>query len=187
MPIQRSLPNSLAPYANVLQLIGFQVVWFAWALGIPVDLVWPGLVASVIFLALHVLWRASSRDDARAVMVSLGAGFVLDSLLMRVGLLNFASPNPVPLAGWQPWWMGLLWACLGCTLHHSLGWLKARPLLAAGLGAVSGVLSYEAAARMGVLALGESALVWPWLALFWAVFIPWTQSRQATPRSDSLG
>ena len=36
-----------------LQAIGFQLVWFAWALGVPDDLLWPGAVVSVVFLLAH--------------------------------------------------------------------------------------------------------------------------------------
>ena len=174
------------PYANLIQLIGFQLVWFAWALGVPAGLLWPGLVASVAFLALHGLWQPSARIDREAVLWSVLCGLGLDSALMHLDLLSFALPNPDPLAGLQPWWMGLLWACLGCTLHHSLAWLKPRPLLAAGLGGVSGVLSYEAAARMGALSLPQPELAWPLLAVFWAVFVPWIQRPKAQTRVESL-
>lgn len=179
--------TSFKPYANLIQLAGFQLVWFAWAMGVPAGLLWPGLVASVAFLGLHGLWRTSARADRRAVMVSVLCGLGLDSGLMHLGLLTFAIPNPEPLSQWQPWWMGLLWACLGCTLHHSLAWLESRPLLAAGLGAVSGVLSYEAAARMGGLTMPQPELAWPVLALFWAVFVPWAQRPTPQTPVDSLG
>lgn len=168
------------PYANLIQWIGFQAVWFAWALGIPLGLYWPGLLLSVGFLAMHGLWRPQARQDRQAVLGSILAGLGLDSMLMGWGWLTFTATNPAPLAALQPWWMGLLWACLGCTLHHSLGWLKGRPLWAAGLSAVAGVLSYEAAARMGALALPQPTFAWTVLAIFWAVFIPWTQRRGST-------
>jgi hypothetical protein len=175
------------PYAPLIQLLGFQGVWFAWALGMAQQLWWPGLLASVLFLLAHRLWQAQARRDRQAVCLSVLAGFGLDTLLMACGLLTFAVPNPGPLAHLQPWWMGLLWACLGCTLHHALAWLKGRPLLAAGLSAVSGALSYEAAARMGALTLPQPPLAWVGLAVFWAVFIPWVQRTGEDRGSPSLG
>jgi hypothetical protein len=174
-------------HINLLQLIGFQGVWFAWALGIPAGMLWPGVMASTTFLLLHGLWRKSAAADQQAVLISILAGFLLDSLLMHLGWLSFAVSNPDPLALWQPWWMALLWACLGCTLHHSLAWLKDRALLAAILGAASGVLSYEGAARMGTLTLIPSEWAWPLLALFWALFVPWAQDLGSHPQPDSLG
>lgn len=165
------------PYAHLIQLIGFQVVWFSWALGVPAGLTWPGLLSAVLFLTLHGLWLPQARADRRMALGSVLAGLILDSALMAAGLLSFpAAPNPPPLAGLQPWWMTLLWACLGCTLNHSLAWLKGRTYLAATLSAVAGALSYEAAARMGALELTDPTLAWVLLAVFWAFFIPWMQS-----------
>jgi hypothetical protein len=167
------LPSPLSRHANLIQLIGFQVVWFNWALGVPAGLYWPGLLSAVLFLALHGLWLPQARVDRRMALGSVLAGLILDSALMGAGLLSFPAPNPPPLAGLQPWWMTLLWACLGCTLNHSLAWLKGRTCLAAALSAVAGALSYEAAARMGALELTDPTLTWVLLAVFWALFIPW--------------
>ena len=171
------LPSALSRHANLIQLIGFLVVWFSWALGVPAGLTWPGLLSAVLFLTLHGLWLPQARADRRMALGSVLAGLILDSALMAAGLLSFpAAPNPPPLAGLQPWWMTLLWACLGCTLNHSLAWLKGRTYLAATLSAVAGALSYEAAARMGALELTDPTLAWVLLAVFWAFFIPWMQS-----------
>lgn len=167
------------PYANLWQLLGFQAVWWAWALGIPAGLMWPGVLISLVFLGLHGLWRPQAQADRRAVGCAVLAGAVMDSLLMQTGLLTFAMGNPAPLADLQPGWMALLWACLGCTVHHSLAWLKGRVVLAAGLSAVSGVLSYEGAARLGALALPQPMLAWALLAVFWAAFLPWVQHPRA--------
>ncbi len=170
------LPRSLSRHANLIQLIGFQLVWFSWALGIPAGLTWPGLLSAVLFLALHGLWLPQARGDRRMALGSVLAGLILDSALMAAGLLSFpAAPNPAPLAGLQPWWMALLWACLGCTLNHSLAWLKGRTSMASALSAVAGALSYEAAARMGALELTDPTLTWILLAVFWAFFVPWMQ------------
>lgn len=177
------------PYANLIQLLGFQGVWFGWALGVPAGLYGPGLLISLLFLALHGLWLPQARADRQAVLWSVGAGLVLDSALMALGWMSFTALNPPPLQGLQPWWMGVLWACLGCTLNHSLAWMRGRTLLAATLSAVAGALSYEAAARMGALELPHPSFAWASLAAFWAFFIPWMQRRPPlqTPGSASQG
>ncbi|MEY2805581.1 MAG: hypothetical protein RL657_2917 [Pseudomonadota bacterium] len=164
-------------YKNLLQIIGFQLVWFAWALGVPRGWLWPGALASCLFLLAHgQTWRHDRRDRS-ALLLCVCFGFVLDSVLMHLGWLSFEVLNPGPLAAWQPWWMLLLWACLGCTLHHSLAWLKERVWLAVPLCGVAGVLSYQAAAEMGALSLPGQIPAWLVLTVFWACFLPWAQHR----------
>jgi hypothetical protein len=167
----------LMAYKNLHQIIGFQVVWFAWALGVPQGWLWPGALASIVFLASHHRDLRLQARDRLAVLWCAGCGFVFDSVLMQLNWLSFEALNPGPLRGWQPWWMLLLWACLGCTLHHSLGWLRGRVGLAVPLCGVAGVLSYQAAAQMGALSLPGQPGAWVTLALFWACFLPWVQHR----------
>lgn len=166
-------------YNNGFQIVGFQVVWFAWALGVPMGWLWPGALASIVFLWAHRQTLRHATRDRLAVIWCAGCGFVFDSVLMQLGWLSFEALNPGSLGDWQPWWMLLLWACLGCTLHHSLGWLKGRAWLAVPLCGVAGVLSYQAAAQMGALGLPGQGRAWLSLALFWACFLPWVQHRTA--------
>jgi hypothetical protein len=170
-----------------LQAIGFQLVWFAWALGVPDDLLWPGAVVSVVFLLAHRLWQAHRRTDLHCVSVCLLFGILLDSVLMHWGWLSFAQLNPAPWEVLQPWWMGLLWACLGCTIHHSLAWLKGRLALSLSLSALAGVLSYAAAHRMGALELTQFGPACIALGLFWGLFIPLLQTLPRARKAASMG
>jgi hypothetical protein len=162
---------------NGLQFIGFQAVWFAWALGIPNNTVWPGAMTSTLFLACHAPCLKANPRDREALASCLVAGFALDSLLQGSGWLNFQTPNPEPMSAWQPWWMTLLWACLACTLNHSLVWLRQRGWVAVIISAMSGLLSYRAAAETGALNWVHPELVSICLLIFWGCFIPWVQSR----------
>jgi hypothetical protein len=162
---------------NALQIIGFQAVWLTWALGIPNNMSWPGALTSTLFLACHVPFLKANRPDRQALAWCLIAGFALDSLLQGSGWLTFQAPNPEPLSAWQPWWMALLWACLACTLNHSLAWLRQRGWVAVILSAISGLLSYRAAAETGALNWSQPQLVTLTLLIFWGGFIPWVQSR----------
>ena len=159
-----------------LQAIGFQIVWFAWALGVPEGLLWPGWCASTLFLAAHQLWRAEHREDLFLVLTCSMMGLLHDSVLMHWGWLAFPQTNPPPWDVLQPIWMAALWACLGCTLNHSLGWLRGRLSLAMPLSALTGVLSYLAADRMGALDLIQPLPACIVLAVFWGLYIPLLQS-----------
>lgn len=169
----RAIMKSFSLWA---QIIGFQAVWLAWAWGVPRGLLWPGALLSVLFLVAHRLWRNAHRDDLKATLICIWAGLLHDSVLMHWGWLGFETLNPPPWAAIQPWWMALLWACLGCTLHQSLAWLKDRFWLAVPVSAVAGVMSYQAAHQLGALTLGPPWPTWLALGLFWGLFIPLAQS-----------
>jgi hypothetical protein len=53
-----------------------------------------------------------------------------------------------------------------------MGWLKGRPLLAAGLGAVAGPASYVAGQKLGGIVFLEFVPAIGALAIGWAVFMP---------------
>jgi non-ribosomal peptide synthetase component F len=66
--------------------------------------------------------------------------------------------------------MVALWAMFATTLNVSLRALRARPWLAAALGAAGGPLAYYAGARLGALQLADFhaglaaiAVGWAWL------------------------
>jgi hypothetical protein len=58
------------------------------------------------------------------------------------------------------------------TLNVSLRWLRSRPLLAAGLGAIGGPLAYAGGAGLGALNLETSPLSIGALGIGWALAMP---------------
>ena len=164
----------------ILNVLGFQAVWLAWAWGAPLgQALWPAL-GSVLFLVLHFAVAPNKRRDAWALLLCVGVGAVFDTAMMQSGMIDFALPNPAPLDPVEPFWMLLLWACLGCTLHTGLAWLQRWPRGTYPISAVFGWLSYEAAHRLGALSLADNALCMASLLLFWGVFIPWAQTISAS-------
>ena len=164
----------------ILNVLGFQAVWLAWAWGAPLgQALWPAL-GSVLFLVLHFAVAPNKRRDAWALLLCVGVGAVFDTAMVQAQMIDFALPNPEPLDSIEPGWMLLLWACLGCTLHTGLAWLQRWPRGTYPISAVFGWLSYEAAHRLGALSLADSALCMASLLLFWGVFIPWAQTISAS-------
>jgi hypothetical protein len=163
----------------VLNALGFQAVWWAWALGVPEgEWLFPTVV-SLVFLFAHLRLSVQRRADVLSVLACVLVGFAFDTALIQTQLVEFHMPNPAPLANLQPGWMLLLWACLGCTFHTSLAWLRRLPVLTYPLCAVFGWLAYDAAALLGALTRQPG---WPSLLallLFWAVFIPGVQRATA--------
>ena len=160
----------------IFDVLGFQAIWLAWAWAAPTHQVFGPALGSLLFFALHFRFSTHRRRDGAAALLCVGVGFVFDTSMMQAGMLQFALPNPAPLDGMAPLWMMGLWACLACTLHTGLAWLKRWRAPAHLLSAAAGFLSYAAADRLGALSLEDSLLCTGTLLLFWGVFVPWAQS-----------
>ncbi len=167
----------------------FQISWPACVLGAAYGVVWAGLLV-VIGMACWQLKAANRHQlDIRMVGLCLGAGLVLDTLWLQLGLLEFASPWPWP--GLAPLWIMLLWLALGLVINHSMRFFKNRLVLVGVFGGIGSPLSYYAASRLGavewlapawqvVLAVGLSwALLLP--LLFWVARGPDWNSTQTGP------
>lgn len=145
--------------AIVLNAVAYQLAWFATVLGAGRGLWWPGPLAVLAFLSLHlgvVRDGGERRRDLALVAVSVVCGLVIDGVLSASGAIVFTPAAPALPAGGAPLWMLTLWGAFALTLRHSLRAVTARPLLAAALGAIGGPLAYLGAARAsGVLAFPE--------------------------------
>ncbi len=151
---------------------GFQIVWFASAIGAGRGSPWPGLIAAIVFLGTHL---ALARDRARqgvAIAASGLTGFACESLLAAAGLVTYAAEAPGLFL--TPLWIITLWMAFGATLsamRNLFGsFLYAK---AAAFGAMLGPLSYLAGERFGALALAPPA--WPALlalAAVWGLALP---------------
>jgi hypothetical protein len=176
----QALTNHTATARLIVNALGFQAVWFAWAWGAPAgEWVWPALL-SALYVGQHLRFSLQRRADVRAILVGVLVGALLDTTLLQMQWLTFALPNPEPLQSVQPGWMTLMWASLACTLHTSLRWLQGLSWWAYPISGVFGFLAYAAADHLGALTMANSP--WPVLVLvvFWAAFIPWAQRWSAS-------
>ncbi len=141
--------------AVLLNLLGFQLGWFACVLGAAHGVPWLGPLVAVPVLAGHL--AVATRPGRAALLLGAAAlaGLGLDSLLIRAERIVFAQG--ILLDGFAPYWMVCLWALFASTFNVSLRWLRAKPVLAAAFGALGGPLAYWAGARLGAATLLEPA------------------------------
>jgi hypothetical protein len=154
--------------ATIINAVLFQLVWFACVVGGgSYGWFWPGVVAT---LALIVSVRNAStvRHDVLLAMVLTPAGWMLDTLWIYLGVLDF---HGLPVA---PSWIVLLWLSLALSINHSLAFFRDRPLVGAVAVMLTAPLSYLAGERLGavlvpdVMRLGWISLAWG--VLFYGVF-----------------
>jgi len=145
--------------ATLLNAGLFQITWFACVLGGPAN----GFLWGAAAVA-GMLWF-SARTDVLAVDVGLAAvaaavGFVLDSLWIHLGILDYRG------AALAPMWIVLLWVGVGLSMNHSLALFQARPLLGGVLAGACAPLSYLGGERLGGVVVPD-----PWMLI--AVSATW--------------
>lgn len=159
-------------WAQVANALGFQCVWFATVAGAGSGRPWAGPLAVAVFAALTLATSNARRSDLGLLAIALPFGFVLDSIWVRLGLLEFA--HAWPAEDWAPMWILSLWAGFALTINHSLSAVCQRPALAVTLGAIGGPLAYFAAERgFGAVALtAPTSVVIGLIGAAWAVTVP---------------
>lgn len=156
---------------KIVNFLGFQIVWFAAVFGAADGNFWIGPIAVLVWLAVHVYWSESSKEEILIALTALGLGLLSDTILIGTGV--YTPRGLVP--GWlvTPPWMLALWVNFGTLVNGSLGWLRERYLLGAFLGAWGGPMAYYSGHRLGALTF-HPPLVFH-LALLgaaWAVAVP---------------
>lgn len=157
--------------AALVNVVGYQAVWFACVLGAASDRHWPGVLAATCFVAGTLAWGGRSRADLRTLAIVAPLGILLDSAFAASGWLAYHPSGQGPMA---PGWIAAIWAAFAMTLNHSLASLRQHRRLASLLGLAGGPLAYwSAAAAFGVLRFPDPALpALLALALAWALLLP---------------
>lgn len=152
---------------NVVNAVLFQVAWFACVLGgARGNALW-GL-AAVSLLLTHSALLGNVRRDLLLAGGAAAVGFIVDTVWIRSGVLNYGGAAVAPV------WIVLLWVAVGLTLNHCLSMFKARPWLGGLLAGLGAPLSYLGGERLGAVSIDEPwQLLWispVWLLLFALAF-----------------
>jgi len=138
----------------------FQASWPACVGGAAFGLLWPGLLVVGAFAAWQLHPRHAHPADPAALVLFVGLGAMLDTLWVRLGVVDYALD--VPAAGFAPLWLLLLWVALALTANHSLLLFRRRWVLFALIATVGSPMSYTAAAGLGAV---------DWTAPAWVVVV----------------
>lgn len=164
---------------TLINVAGFNAVWFSSVLGAANGMPWLGPLAFVPFCALTLIQGRKAAADVTAMLVCAGVGLILDSSYVWMGLVSYASPWPS--AQVLPIWLLTMWLNFAITMNHSLAWLSPRPWLAALFGGFGGATSYYAGFRLGALTFeAPPLLVVTVIGIAWAIALPllyrWTRT-----------
>jgi hypothetical protein len=133
-------------------LLGFQAVWLACALSAAHGRTLEAVVVCCAYTGVAV---GLSRDGVRPALlalVSAGLGMVVESVLIRLGILVHVTPWPSPLVA--PAWIIALWMAYGATVPATRGLLGNNARLKSMLaGGIFGPLAYFAGSALGALTI----------------------------------
>ena len=154
----------------LVNLIGFQLGWFACVLGAAHGYPLLGPLLALPIIGFHLARQTDKRAELTLLLLTLLIGSMFDQALMLLGLVRYSATIWPP--EWLPIWMMALWALFATTLNFSLRWLQPRPLVAALFGLVGGPLAYWAGARVDAIEWQQPIALLLALAIGWAVLMP---------------
>ncbi|QVL48214.1 MAG: DUF2878 domain-containing protein [Thiocapsa sp.] len=154
----------------VVNLVAFQIAWFACVLGGAHGWPWLGVGVTALVVALH-LWMSDGPRREAMLLVLVGAiGAVWDGFLVRFGFLEYSSGMLLPWLA--PVWIIAMWVAFATTLNVVLSWLKGRWTLAVVLGAIGGPLAFYGGHRLGAVAFPDTFVAMAVLAGGWSFLMP---------------
>lgn len=151
-------------YLPVLINIGlFQLGWFVCVFGGN----YVAVGVTLFVLVVHT-WKLAKPNEWHFLLCVWLVGIVVDSLLLRIGVLQLADGSLL-----SPVWLMCLWLLFATTLKHSMDWLFQKPLWGAVLGSISGPLTYWAGVRMSDVSFGaDTTLNIAAMMVAWALVLP---------------
>lgn len=157
--------------AKIINLVVFNIAWFACILGSAWGVPWLGVVVVLLSLIGHLYYASFDRGLATLFAVAFGLGWALDWLVVAVGALGF--PEHALLLAPVPIWMPCMWASLATALNLSLGWMRGRWMVAILFGLLGGPGAYYTGMKLGAVLLGDelvrSLLI---VGIEWGVAMP---------------
>lgn len=153
-----------------LNVILFQLGWFACVLGAAHGQSWVGALAAAAIVGWHLARAAQPKPELALIAVAAALGAAFETVLVQTGWVHFNAG--VLVEGTAPYWMIALWALFATTLNVSLRAMRSRLGLAALLGALGGPAAYYAGARLGALEFAAAGAALAAVSAGWAMATP---------------
>ena len=150
----------LSAHTNIINVLAFQVIWWAGVLAGNQLIIIP-----ILLVVWHFVVSQQKKFDFKVLAVCGVIGIALDTVLTLTGLFEFTV---------FPFWLGLSWCYFAISLNYSLALFNRLPIsVQALLGGVFGSLSYICGANLQAVSLPNgtvfSGLI---LLMVWSLMFP---------------
>lgn len=162
---------------TLINLALFQIGWLVCVLG---GNLYAGAY-TLLALLLHQWLVLEHWREWKLIFAVAVVGCLWDIVMAQSGVIVYGGGS---LAGIPPW-LVCLWLLFATTFMHSLGWLRAYPVIAGLLAAVLGPASYWFGSNLADAELRAPVLMsLAVMAAGWAVLFPlglWYAAHQKSP------
>ncbi len=163
--------RGLALMTRVVNLLIYQLGWFACVLGATFERTWLGVAFAMSLVCIHMLLTTDRPNQARLLFAALCVGVCVDTLLLILGVLSFPSGS---IVDWlPPVWMSVLWIQFATTFRYCLSWLSGRYALCSMAALFGAPLAFVGGERLGAVVLFSprvtNLLI---LGTLWAIAFP---------------
>ena len=154
----------------VINIILFQVGWFACVLTAASNQPLFGAIISLVIIVSHLIMSKQYIHELRIIIIAMMIGLFWDSLIVSAGWITYQSGMVFDFIA--PYWIVLMWALFATTLNSSLSWMKEKLILSSLFGAIAGPLAYYAGVKLGAVDFINEINALVALSVGWAIFTP---------------
>jgi hypothetical protein len=155
---------------QILNLIAFQLGWWACVLSVRSDLEWAALLFAGALAGLQLIWSKKRLLELKLLLWVLPLGIALDSLAQLYWGWTFYGWS---ISYLSPFWLWMVWVLFTLTLRSSMAFLHNLPrAIQALMGFVMGPLSYIGGAQFGAASFETEPTKLLIMAFAWAVITP---------------
>ena len=152
----------------------FKIGWLACVYGAASGLAVEGCLLALLIVTFTVKRAANVQAELLTVALITLIGLAWETLVASQHLMIYVGQTDSQLSGpvLAPFWLVVMWALFATTINQSMGWLKERLIVAAGLGAIFGPLAFVAGEKLGAVVFLNEPAAMTVLASGWAILMP---------------
>ena len=157
---------------NILNILGFNIGWWACVLGAANGFSYVGPAAMLVFLVLHFYINAFDYSEIKLIIIFAFLGTLIDTLMVYTGMLSYKGlyEEDIIIA---PLWITAMWCGFAATVNHSMAFLKGKWIYSLISGAIFGPLAYMTGQGLGAINFNADHLsIIILLAVVWAFSLP---------------
>jgi hypothetical protein len=134
---------------RTLNLLLYQIGWFACVLGGAFSRPWLGILVALVLVVIHLSLTTEPVNQVKLMLMAVCVGLLVDTCLLHLRVYSF--PSGMIVAWLPPLWMTALWLQFATTFRYCFSWLSQRYWLCACLGLFGAPLAFLGGEKLGAV------------------------------------